>query len=243
MTNVKKQRVIAVIAAKGCSKRLPEKNLKSLLGKPLIAHTILQALGSKLIDKIVVSTEDKEIAIISKKFGAEVPFKRPKFLTRDKYSTIDVILHAIEWFEKKGESFDLVVSLEPTSPLRKSSDIDKAIEKLLKNFNNADSLVSLGKVHLENPFILKKIENGKVKPFLGDSKRVNIFNQKELPETFFPYGVVYVSKISIFKKQKTFYQSRTIPFFIERWQNYEIDDLYDFACVEAILKERKKAKK
>lgn len=113
------QNIIAIVPARGGSKGLLRKNIKSLLGRPLIAWTIEQARSSRYIDKIVVSTDDKEIAKISKKYGAEVPFLRPKELARDDSPTIDAIMHAINWFEERGEYFDLVVLLEPTSPLRK----------------------------------------------------------------------------------------------------------------------------
>ena len=229
-----KLKILALIPARGGSKGLPRKNIKPLLGKPLIAWTIEQAKNSKYIDKVVVSTDDKEIAEISKEFGAEVPFLRPKELARDDSPTIDAIMHAINWFEEKGEFFDILVLLEPTSPLRKRNDIDNALELLINSIETADSIVSVGEVHLENPYIMKKIENGYVKPFIEIDK--DFYQRQQLPKVYFPYGVIYASKIETLKKYKTFYQERTIPYFIERWQNYEIDDIYDFICIESILR-------
>ena len=225
---------LAIIPARGGSKGLPRKNIKPLLGKPLIAWTIEQALNSKYIDKVVVSTDDEEIAEISKEYGAEVPFLRPKELARDDSPTIDAIMHAINWFEERGEFFDILVLLEPTSPLRKRNDIDNALELLINNIETADAIVSVGEVHLENPYIMKKIENGYVKPFIEIDK--DFYQRQQLPKVYFPYGVIYASKIETLKKYKTFYQERTIPYFIERWQNYEIDDIYDFICIESILR-------
>jgi CMP-N-acetylneuraminic acid synthetase len=126
-----KNKIIAIIPARGGSKGLPRKNIKLLLGKPLVAWTIEQAKNSKYVNKVVVSTEDKEIAEISRGYGAEVPFLRPKELARDDSPTIDAILHALNWFEESGEYFDIVVLLEPTSPLRDVEDKDKCVEILV----------------------------------------------------------------------------------------------------------------
>lgn len=229
-----KTKIITIIPARGGSKGIPKKNIKPLLGNPLIAWTIEQAKNSKYIDRIVVSTDDKEIAEISRKYGTEVPFLRPKELARDDSPTIDAIMHALNWFEERGEYFDIVVLLEPTSPLRKENDLDIAIELFIKNIDKADSLVSVGEVHLENPYITKKVEDGYVKAFIEINE--TIYQRQQLPKVFFPYGVVYLSKTNALRKYRTFYQERTIPYFVERWQNYEIDDIYDFICVEAIIK-------
>ena len=110
--------ILAIIPARGGSRRLPRKNVRLLCGKPLIAYTIEAALSSKLIDRVVVSTEDEEIAEVSKKYGAEV-LERPEELARDDSPTIDAVMHVLNWFEERKEFFDIVVLLEPTSPLRK----------------------------------------------------------------------------------------------------------------------------
>lgn len=236
-----KHKIIAIIPARGGSKGLPRKNIRPLLGKPLLAWTIEQAKKSRYIDRIMVSTEDEEIAEISKEYGAEVPFLRPKVLARDDSPTTDAIMHAINWFEKREEYFDIIVLLEPTSPLRKEDDIDNAIELFIKNIDKADSLVSVGEVHLENPYIMKKFEKGYVKSFIEINEE--IYQRQQLPNVYFPYGVMYLSKVDTFKKYKTFYQERTIPYYIERWQNYEVDDIYDFICAEAIIKYKLKGEK
>lgn len=238
MINSKK--IIAIIPARGGSKGLPGKNILELCGKPLIAWTIKNALHSKYIDEVIVSTEDKEIAKISREYGALV-IERPKELARDDSPTIDAIMHVINWFESREEYFDIIILLEPTSPLRKDNDLDNAVELFIENINRADSLVSVGEVHMENPHITKKIENGYVKPLIEISK--NVHQRQQLPKVYFPYGVIYLALTIALKKNKTFYLERTIPYFIERWQNYEIDDIYDFICIEAILRHRFKEMK
>lgn len=220
--------IIALIPARGGSKRLPRKNIRKLCGKPLIGWTIEQAQKCKYFGRVVVSTDDEEIAKISKSYGAEVPFLRPKKLAQDNSPSIDAVIHAIDWFGDKGEYFEDIALLEPTSPLRKKNDLNKAIEHFINH--KADSLVSVGEVHLEDPSIMKKIESNIVKPFF------ETLNNK-VP-AYFPYGVIYLSKVDALREYGTFYQRDTIPYLIERWQNYEIDDIYDFYCVEAIMKSR-----
>jgi len=227
---------LAIIPARGGSKGLPRKNIRSLLGKPLIAWTIEQALKSKYLDEVIVSTEDKEISEIAKKFGAKIPFLRPIELAQDDTPTFDVIKHAVEFYkENLNKEFDYIVLLEPTSPLRDREDIDKAIAKIAESEEIYDSLVSLGKVHLEHPSIMKLIKGNYVIPYSQDK---NFTRRQELDDVYFPYGVVYISKTDKLMRYKTFYQDRTGFYLIERWQCYEIDDIYDFICVEAIIKEK-----
>lgn len=238
---IKNQKIIAIIPARGGSKGLPGKNIKPLLGKPLIAWTIEKARSSKYIDRVFTSTDDKKIAEVSKKYGVEIPFLRPAKMAKDKSPVSEAIMHALSRFEEMGERFDILIILEPTSPLRKDNDIDNAIELFARNMNKADSLVSCGEVRLENPFIMKKIEKGYANPLIKISK--GIYQRQQLPKAYFPYGVIYLSKVDSFKKYGTVYQKRTIPYLVERWENYEIDDIYDFLCVEAVLKNKLKDKK
>lgn len=235
----KGKKILAIIPARGGSKGLPRKNVKLLRGKPLIAWTIAQARASKYLDRILVSTDDKRTAYTSKRCGAQVPFLRPKRLARDSSAMIDVIMHAIKYLEKKGQTFDYLVLLEPTSPLREPNDLDSAIAALINNADRADSLVSVGEVHLENPFITKVVRDGYVRPLIKEGSHKYVRRQ-ELPKAYFPYGVVYASKITSLKSEGGFYQARTMPYFIKRWQNYEIDDIWDFLCIEAILKQKQK---
>lgn len=229
-------KTLAIITARGGSKGLPNKNIKEICGKPLIEWTIKSALETPEIDKVIVSSDCEQIMKVAEKSGANVPFKRPDYLASDTANSIDVILHAIEFIEKKGEQYDFIVLLEPTSPLRKKEDLSNAINLFKENRENADGVISLGEVHLENPFITKKINsNGYVENLIKHDK--NISQRQQYPTAYFPYGVIYGIKTKILKEQKTIYTNRSIPFFIERWQNYEIDDIYDFLCVETILNE------
>lgn len=228
--------ILAIIPARGGSKGLPGKNIKELCGKPLLVWSIEQALKSEHIDNIVVSTDSEKIAKIAKKAGANVPFLRPAKLAANDSPTSDAILHVLEQLGIMGKCYDYVALLEPTSPLRKPNDIDDAISMIIQN-TDADCLVSVGEVHMEHPMIVKKIsEKGFVAPYI--SNIATIHQRQQADEAYFPYGVIYISKIPEFKKKQAFYTKKTIPYFIERWQNYEIDDELDFMIIEQIMKKK-----
>jgi CMP-N-acetylneuraminic acid synthetase len=228
------KKILAIIPARGGSKGLPRKNIKPLLGKPLIAWTVEQAKNSKYIDKVVVSTDDEEIAEISKKYGAEVPFLRPKELARDDSPTIDAIIHAINWFEERGEFFDILILLQPTSPLRTTEDIDNAIELFLNN-KDALSLISV-KENEHPPFWSLEIENKFLKPLFGEEyfkKR-----RQELPKSYMPNGAIFISYVDILKKYKTFYTPKTIAYIMPPERSIDIDNEFDFLLAEFILKNK-----
>lgn len=230
--------ILTIVPARGGSKGLPGKNVKPLLGKPLVGWTIEQALKCRHVDEVIVSTDSKEIAAVSERFGAHVPFLRPTHLSTDAVAGADVIVHALDWYlEEQNREFDLVMWLEPTSPLRRKGDLDRAVEQLLTSRDRPTSLVSLGEVHMEHPSIVKVLDSKNfVKPLMKDLAPV--YQRQQVTPVFFPYGVVYISRVEAFRNAMTFYQEKTAAYHIERWQNYEIDDLYDFLCVEAILKEK-----
>jgi CMP-N-acetylneuraminic acid synthetase len=233
----KERRCLAVITARGGSKGLPGKNIKVLLGKPLIAWTIEKALESKCIDRVVVSTDSDEIAAVAENCGAEVPFKRPEKLSGDNVGSFDVVAHAIEYLAEKGDEYDYVILLEPTSPMRKKGDLDSAIAALIDKEKEADSLVSLGRVNLEHPAVIKKVNDmGFMEPYVERPEKAT--GRQGFSPAYFPYGVIYFTKISSLYEYKSFYQPRTIPYFVERWQCYEVDDIYDFMIIETIMRER-----
>ena len=130
----KNRKFLAIIPARGGSKGLPNKNIKNLCGKPLIAWSIEAGLKSKYIDEVMVSTDYKNIAYIAKKYGANVPFLRPSDLASDTATTFDTVIHTINFYRKIfKKKYDYIVLLEPTSPLRNDCDIDNMIKKVIKN--------------------------------------------------------------------------------------------------------------
>lgn len=229
-------RTLALIPARGGSKGLPRKNVLDVAGKPLIAWTIEAALAARHVDAVVVTTDDPEIAEVSLAHGAEVPFMRPAEFALDTSPSIDAVLHALDALAADGRTFDYLALLEPTSPLRTPGDIDRAIEMLVAHEAEADAVVSVGEVHMEHPSIVKRIVDGRLEPYVPQGTRVT--RRQDLDRAYFPYGVVYLSKVSSLRETKSFYPVRTMPMLIERWQNYEIDDIYDLLCVDAILSYR-----
>ena len=224
---------IAIIPARGGSKGLPGKNIRLLCGKPLIVWSIEQALQSGIFDTVVVSTDSKEIADIAAKHGAKVPFLRPPELSTDIATSVDVVLHTLDFYKQMNNHFDIFALLEPTSPLRKKGQLQTMLTKL-RSSDHADAIVSIGEIHLEHPYIVKKIDNnGYLVPFMSQINQIS--RRQDLNTSYFPYGVAYVVKTKCFLREKTFYPQKTIPFLIERWQNYEIDDYWDFECIEKIF--------
>jgi CMP-N-acetylneuraminic acid synthetase len=230
----KDKRILAIIPARGGSKGLPGKNIKPLCGKPLIGWTIEQAHTSKYIDEIFVSTDSREIADIAETFDVKVPELRPEELASDTATSASFVIYTIEKLRKKGKLFDYVVLLEPTSPLRAKNDLDDAIVLAIENPMKS-GVVSLGEVHTEHPMIVKKInEKGYILPYTDFGKKIT--QRQETDKAYFPYGVAYIVKIEDFIQNKQFYGENSIPYFIERWQCYEIDDIFDFLAIEAIFK-------
>jgi len=231
----KQKRILGLIPARGGSKGLPGKNILPLAGKPLIVWSIEQALATEQIDDVIVSTENEQIAEIARLAGAKVPFLRPESLATDTASSIDVILDVLDRLRQtEGKTYDIVMLIEPTSPLRKRDDFARAIDIFVDNKEKFTSLISLGEIQLESPFYAKTIgTDGRLINLIENSNKYT--RRQELPKTYFPYGVVYMSQVSTLRSSRTFYQEKSMPFFIERWQNYEIDDECDYICVGAIL--------
>jgi CMP-N-acetylneuraminic acid synthetase len=230
----KENTVLAVVTARGGSKGLPGKNIKDLNGKPLIAWTIEQIKESSYIDKIVVSTDSHEIAKVSEDYGVKVPELRPDYLATDGASSMDVLEYTINREKEQGRIYEYVMLLEPTSPLRKRGDLDNIIRLACDN-PDRDGVISVGEVHLEHPMIIKKISNkGSIIPY--NENVATAYQRQQYDEALFPYGVGYLIKTSVLMARHTIYTENVVPYMIERWQNYEIDDIYDFMCVETIMR-------
>ncbi len=225
------KKILAVIPARGGSKGLPRKNILSINDRPLICWTIQQAMESKYIDRVVVSTDDEEIAKVSRNEGADIPFMRPAELATDTARTVDVIKHLIVELNNMGDKYDVIALLEPTSPLRKEGDIDLAIEALEKD-EKFDGVVTLGK-YKTHPELAKTIDGNFV---IQESLVANQRRRQDLKELYFPFGVAYIVRTSIFMKELTFYPKKLSYHIIEDWQCYEVDDCWDLVCIEAIMK-------
>lgn len=226
--------IIAIIPARGGSKGLPGKNILPLCGKPLIAWSIDKAAKSRYLDQVLVSTDSPEIADVARRHGANVPFLRPAELATDDASTYDVIRHVLEYCRTaQGSEFNYVVLLEPTSPLREDGDIDRMLEALDGRTEEFDAIVSIGEV-TQHPSIMKRLIGDRIEPFSSALAQTN--RRQDNGPAYFPYGVAYVAKTHVLLAENTFYARRCMSFPIKRYQNYEIDDLYDLICVEAVMR-------
>jgi CMP-N,N'-diacetyllegionaminic acid synthase len=232
MINSKK--VLALIPARSGSKGLPGKNVKPLLGKPLIAWPVEAALQSKYVDDVIITTDCEKIAHIGKKFGASAPWLRPEYLANDSSNRIDVINHAIE----NLTPYDILVYLEPTSPLTDAYDIDNALDLLVNNSMNATSIVGVSESGCAHPDYSLKYDNGLIKPYLINKFSDLKINRQELSDSFYFDGTLYISFVSALAKHGEFYHDFTMPYLSPKWKSFEIDDIYDFKIVESILKNK-----
>ena len=218
------KRLLGIIPARGGSKRLPRKNVIELGGKPLIAWTLESALCSKYIDRIFVSTDDSEIAEISKNYGVGVPFMRPAELATDHAQTIDTILHVISELEKLKETYDYVVLLQPTSPLRTVEDIEKSIEMLKESKN--DGIISVCEAE-HHPLWSNTIpDDGSLSGFLDES----ILNKRgqDLGKYFRLNGAIYICKTTKLIEENTFFLKNNCKAFVMRQENsLDIDNQID----------------
>ena len=226
--------VLAIIPARGGSKGLPGKNIRPMCGKPLIGWSIDKAKKCSYLDVILVTTDDQEIADIALNFGAYVPFIRPKEFASDESSTYDVIQHALTYFkDKEQKQFDFIVLLEPTSPLREDDDISKMLELIVAREDQFDSIISVGEV-TEHPSIMKRLVGNAIEPFCPELEEKT--RRQDNDAAYFPFGVAYIAKTKTLLEENTFYTRRTTYFLIKRYQNYEIDDIYQFLCTESVMK-------
>lgn len=235
----KDKKILAVIPARGGSKGLPGKNIKLLYGKPLIAWSIGEALRSKYLDKIIVSTDDRRISRISRKYGVEVPFLRPKKLATSKAKMIDVLLHALAHFKKKRKSYDLIMLLQATSPLRGYRDIDASIELLFRK--KAKSVISVCESGHHPSLLVKLTRQGQLTGF--NKKMIMNKNRQELAPYYRINGALYFSYIDYLKKRKGFIGSSTYAYVMPRERSIDIDTEFDFKLAEFFLSNIIKRKK
>lgn len=225
---MKNKKIIAIIPARGGSKGIPRKNIKILAGKPLVAWTIEAAKKSKYLDRVIVSTEDREIAEISKKYGAEV-IKRPEELARDTVPAVPVLEQVIDYLEE-NENYnpDIIVLLQPTSPLRFTHHIDESIEILLQG--DYDSLLSTCFFH----YFVWRIEKERGVPVNYDFRKRKI--RQDIKPEYRENGAIYAFKKQNFIEEKTIPCGRVGLYVMPVENSFEIDEDFDFWLCETIIK-------
>ncbi|KAB2928668.1 MAG: acylneuraminate cytidylyltransferase family protein [Dechloromonas sp.] len=225
--------VLALVPARSGSKGLPGKNTRQFCGKPLIGWSIAAGRASRYVDAVWVSTDSDDIAEAAQACGGDVPFTRPPELASDTASSSDVVIHAIRYAETQGTPFDIIVLLEPTSPLREPSDIDGALEKLFAT-EGARSIVGVCAVEAMHPAFLFRNGDGLLEPYLG--VQPTGVRRQTLEPLVFIEGSVYASYVEDFLREKSFYHARTTGWQVPRYKAVEIDELSDFVAAEALLR-------
>lgn len=227
-------RILGIIPARGGSKGVPRKNIKLLGGKPLIQYTSEIALACKLIDTVVLSSDDDEIIDVAKNLGLEVPFKRPNSLAVDTSPTLPVIQHALEYYKNIRQQFDAVCLLQATCPFRTVDFLNNAIQKFIKA--DTDSLISIQEVpHEYNPhWVFEETADGNLRIATGEEKIIS--RRQDLPKSYHRDGSIYITKTSVLLEQNSLY-GKSITFIESPKEWYvNIDTMEDWEKAEKLQK-------
>jgi CMP-N-acetylneuraminic acid synthetase len=227
-------RTLAIVPARGGSKGIPRKNITLLLGKPLLAYTAETALAAKSLTRVVLSTEDEEIACIGRQWGLEVPFMRPSELARDETPTLPVLQDVVRKLESVGDCFDAVFTLQPTTPLRRADDIDGAIELLERT--GADSVISFVDVGEKHPARMKFIapDGRAMDPPFGEQFEGQ--RRQDLPKLYLREGSIYVTRRSVLMEENSVKGRDCRAWLIPEERACNIDTPFDMFLAEQMLK-------
>jgi CMP-N,N'-diacetyllegionaminic acid synthase len=231
-------KILGVVTARAGSKGLPGKNLKALAGRTLLSYTIDAARKSGAIDRLILSTEDEEIAAVGRDLGCDVPFMRPRDLAADDTPHLPVIQHAVQWMaDRASYKPDAVMILQPTSPLRQAADISAAVELLDRS--GADSVVSAHEVpaHAHPMRVLKTDDTGAAVLYVtGEPVRHRINRRQDLPAAWLMNGAIYVCKTHVlFAAQPSLYGDRVMVYRMSPDRGLSIDDARDWEEAERAL--------
>jgi len=219
--------ILFLITARGGSKGVPRKNIREIAGLPLIAYKIIAAQRCGFPGRIIVSTDDEEIAEVAKKYGAEVPFMRPDYLASDTASSMDVVEHAVNWLDENDDKkYEYICLLEPSSPFATPDDLKNALNTIIEK--DADTLLGMKEVEVSKKFIWELDENGGLSNFYeaiyGDKK---VRRQDQKPE-YTMNGCMYIAKTEYFRKNKIFHSVNSLPYIMPVEKSVEIDDMNQF---------------
>ncbi|MBS6626077.1 MAG: acylneuraminate cytidylyltransferase family protein [Veillonella sp. oral taxon 780] len=226
------KKVLAIIPARGGSKGIPHKNIISLCGKPLIAYTIEAANQSTYIDTVIVSTDDVDIQRISEQYGALVPFLREAKIASDEATTISVVVDAVKRLEVNGEKFDVVILLQPTSPLRTAEEIDVAIDIFFQN--NMQGIVSVNVAEV-SPFLLRTIEGSQLQRIISKNSTIR---RQDMPTYYEVNGAIYINAISDIKESLSF-NDNPIPYIMSCEHSIDIDTWDDLEKAKYYLSNKR----
>lgn len=223
------KRVIAIVPARGGSKGIKNKNIVDIAGKPLIAYSLNAAQESKYIDAIVVSTDSAQIADVAEKYGASVPYLRPDKLATDTAKTIDVIVELLNTLSNRGDIYDILVLLQPTSPLRTAEDIDRALEMHIEN--QGASIVAVSEV-ADHPVLMRYVdENGKLDKLLNENSTVR---RQDMRKVYRVNGAIYINRIEEINAATSF-NDNELGYIMSKERSVDIDTPVDLELMKYYL--------
>ena len=225
------KRILAIIPARGGSKGIPHKNITNLCGKPLIGYTIEAGKQSTYIDDVVVSTDDLEIKKVSEQYGASVPFIRDGHIASDEAKTISVVVDAIQRLRASGQEYDVVVLLQPTSPLRTAEEIDVAIEVFFQH--QMEGVVSVNVTDI-SPFLLRIIHNHKLHRIIDESSTIR---RQDMPTYYEVNGAIYINRVEEVTEDLSF-NDNPIPYIMNRGHSVDIDTWDDLTAAACYLQNK-----
>lgn len=230
---INNDRILVLIPARGGSKGIPFKNLALVGDKPLIAHTIETVNNCNLSMSVIVSTDSEDIAKIALKFGAEVPFLRPTHLALDHSPTIESVVYTIEKLKNMGRTFDTLILLQPTSPLRSEIDILSALNLFYQS--NRQGVVSVSLTDVK-PILLRTIKSNYLLPLISTSSKSNSsIRRQDMEEIYIVNGAIYINSISEVDSTLSF-NDNPIPYIMPRERSIDIDTLEDLEKARALFK-------
>ena len=233
-----KKNILCIIPARCGSKTIKNKNIREICSRPLLSWSVEQAVRSKLIDRVIVSTDSEEYAEYARKYGAEVPFLRPDSFAQDNSTDLDVFIHALSWLKQNGNYIpDICVHLRPTYPIRNVRDIDKCINILMKN-ENFNSVRSVAPVK-EIPFKMWTMNSdGLLSPVVNTTiKDAYNLPRQELPVTYIQNACIDVVRTNVILESGTMTGSNIYGYIMDH--NYDIDTEEEFALVASILQKER----
>jgi len=227
-------RVLAVIPARGGSRRVPRKNLRDVAGKPLVAHAVEQVGEASVVDEAVVSTDDPEIRSVARKYGGNVPFERPARLATDTAASVDVVAHALDWFAARDETFDVVAMVQATVPFRTPADVDGAIRALYEA--DADSVVTVSEFGAPPLWSVAVDDDDLLYPqFQPDVLWADeVPRSQDLPRLLHPNGAVLAVRTAVFAEQRSFYTERTTGYEMPPSRSIDVDNEFDLDLARAL---------
>ena len=231
-------RVLGIIPARSGSKGVPNKNIAKICGKPLMNYSIEVALNSELITDLCLTSDNYEYLSIAEKAGCKNIILRDSKLSNDNAKSIDVVKDAISKISKKFKrEYDAIILLQPTAPLRTRNDIDKSIN-ILKNNPSIDSVISVVRTMSHHPYLIKKIEDGFLKPFIHEEKE-GTRRQDYNPHAYLRNGSIYCTRVNTVIKKSSLWGEKIMPLIMSEESSVNVDSYIDLKVLESLIKEKK----